>query len=92
MLCRLTAFPAAACGLKLALLDLTYNDLTALPPQLGLMTSLRALPLSGNPLRCCPQSTSWRSVLACIQRMMAINSRGVVRLGKPCGERARCFP
>ena len=41
----------AACGLALSLLDLTDNNLAQLPPQLGRMTSLRALPLSGNPLR-----------------------------------------
>lgn len=51
MLRRLSSFPEAACELNLALLDLTDNDLITLPPKLGRMTSLRALPLSGNPLR-----------------------------------------
>ena len=51
MCCRLASFPVAACGLALSLLDLTDNNLAQLPPQLGRMTSLRALPLSGNPLR-----------------------------------------
>ena len=64
MLYRLTSFPEAACSLNLALLDLTNNDLASLPPQLGLMTSLRALPLSGNPLRCSPLSDTCRSMLA----------------------------
>lgn len=49
--CRLTSLPVAACHLKLALLDLADNDVLTLPPQLGLMTTLRVLPLSGNPLR-----------------------------------------
>jgi Leucine-rich repeat (LRR) protein len=48
---RLGSFPAAVCGLQLSLLDLADNSLAALPPELGRMTSLRALPLSGNPLR-----------------------------------------
>ncbi|CAL5221783.1 g4045 [Coccomyxa viridis] len=48
---RLATLPEAACSLKLALLDLADNDLAGLPPQLGRMTTLRALPLSGNPLR-----------------------------------------
>ncbi|GAX78678.1 hypothetical protein CEUSTIGMA_g6116.t1 [Chlamydomonas eustigma] len=39
------------CSLKLSLLDLTNNDLRTLPPQLGLMTTLRSLPLDGNPLK-----------------------------------------
>lgn len=45
------SFPEAACYLRLTLLDLTDNDLNALPPALGRMTTLRALPLSGNPIR-----------------------------------------
>ncbi len=48
---RLTSIPEAVCELKLALLDLADNDLHSLPPQLGCMTTLRALPTSGNPLR-----------------------------------------
>ena len=36
---------------KLSLLDLTNNDLRTLPPQLGLMMSLRSLPLDGNALK-----------------------------------------
>ncbi len=48
---RLGSFPAAACALSLNLLDLTDNDLSTLPPELGRMTTLRALPLSGNPIR-----------------------------------------
>ena len=48
---RLTSLPEAVCELELALLDLTDNDLDSLPPQLGRMTTLRALPFSGNPLR-----------------------------------------
>ena len=51
MLRRLSSFPEAACELNVALLDLADNNLTTLTPKLGRMTSLRALPLSGNPLR-----------------------------------------
>eukprot|EP00873_Tetraselmis_striata_P013371 jgi/Tetstr1/433635/TSEL_000006.t1 len=47
----LTALPPELCALRLSLLDLTDNNLSALPPQLGLMTSLRKLPLDGNPLK-----------------------------------------
>jgi hypothetical protein len=43
--------PAALCHLQLVLLDLTNNSLRRLPPELGLMTSLRSMPLDGNPLR-----------------------------------------
>ena len=50
-LCRLGSFPAAAGSLQLSMLDLTDNSLASLPPEMGRMTSLRALPLSGNPLR-----------------------------------------
>ena len=51
LLHRLATFPAAACTLRLALLDLTDNSLAGLPPELGRMTTLRALPLSGNPIK-----------------------------------------
>ncbi|GBG00125.1 hypothetical protein Rsub_12736 [Raphidocelis subcapitata] len=47
----LTEFPAALCGLPLTLLDLTANSLRSLPPELGLMTTLRSVPLDGNPLK-----------------------------------------
>jgi hypothetical protein len=44
-------FPVSLCSLQLALLDLANNSLRALPPALGAMTSLRSLPLDGNPLK-----------------------------------------
>ena len=37
--------------LSLSLLDLSNNDVAMLPPELGRMTTLRALPLMGNPIR-----------------------------------------
>ncbi|KAK3254326.1 hypothetical protein CYMTET_36458 [Cymbomonas tetramitiformis] len=37
--------------LKLTLLDVTNNDLSGLPPELGLVTTLRRLVLEGNPFR-----------------------------------------
>ena len=48
---RLQELPAALCGLPLTLLDLSANSLRALPPELGLVTTLRSVPLDGNPLR-----------------------------------------
>ena len=39
------------CALALSLLDLSNNELSALPPQLGHMTTLRRLVLDGNPFR-----------------------------------------
>eukprot|EP00878_Enallax_costatus_P026031 GHUV01027903.1.p1 GENE.GHUV01027903.1~~GHUV01027903.1.p1 ORF type:complete len:599 (+),score=189.93 GHUV01027903.1:562-2358(+) len=47
----LQALPDTLCGLQLVLLDLTNNSLSRLPPALGHMTSLRSLPLDGNPLK-----------------------------------------
>lgn len=44
-------FPEPLCGLPLVLLDLTNNCLRRLPLALGHMTSLRSLPLDGNPLK-----------------------------------------
>ena len=68
---RLASFPTAACELALSLLDLTDNNLAKLPPQLGRMTSLRALPLSGNPLRGLrtgqPLSSLLRSLRNCLE-------------------------
>lgn len=43
--------------LRLSLLDLTNNDLASLPCQLGQMTTLRAMPLAGNPLKNIPVAT-----------------------------------
>ncbi|KAM6963122.1 leucine-rich repeat-containing protein 40 [Aplochiton taeniatus] len=44
--------PALLCELKqLGTLDLANNDLLAVPPELGLCTSLRVLSLEGNPFR-----------------------------------------
>ncbi|CAG9462784.1 unnamed protein product [Pedinophyceae sp. YPF-701] len=52
---RLSALPEGLAGggsrLALSLLDLTNNDLSSLPPELGRMTSLRRMPLDGNPIR-----------------------------------------
>jgi hypothetical protein len=48
---RLQELPDALCGLQLVLLDLTNNCLRRLPPALGHMTSLRSIPLDGNPLK-----------------------------------------
>eukprot|EP00761_Pharyngomonas_kirbyi_P007788 gb/GECH01007799.1/.p1 GENE.gb/GECH01007799.1/~~gb/GECH01007799.1/.p1 ORF type:complete len:614 (+),score=171.24 gb/GECH01007799.1/:1-1842(+) len=36
---------------KLSVLNLTNNDLSKVPPELGLITSLRSLTLEGNPIR-----------------------------------------
>jgi len=48
---KLSSLPPGLCKLRLSLLDLTDNDMSSLPPELGLMTTLRKLPLAGNPLR-----------------------------------------
>lgn len=47
----LRTFPSGPCKLELNILDLSSNELSSLPPEMGLMTSLRKLPLDGNPLR-----------------------------------------
>lgn len=48
---QLTEYPAKACSLRLSLLDLSNNNLSGLPSELGAMTSLRKLLLVGNPMR-----------------------------------------
>lgn len=48
---QLRDVPVELCVLKLQLLDVANNNLGTLPPELGLMTSLRRLVLDGNPLR-----------------------------------------
>lgn len=40
-----------ACKLRLQVLDLSNNSLSGLPPEIGMMTTLRKLVLTGNPLR-----------------------------------------
>ncbi|KAG1675953.1 hypothetical protein FOA52_014197 [Chlamydomonas sp. UWO 241] len=48
---RLTELPLGLCDLDLGLLDLQNNDLRTLPPQLARITTLRSMPLEGNPLK-----------------------------------------
>ncbi|KAF3772653.1 Plant intracellular Ras-group-related LRR protein 6 [Nymphaea thermarum] len=55
----LKEYPVEACKLHLSVLDLSNNSLSGLPPQIGMMTTLRKLLLTGNPLR------SLRSNLVC---------------------------
>lgn len=47
----LVEVPPGLCSLRLTLLDLTNNNLRNLPAELGFMTSLRTMPLDGNPLK-----------------------------------------
>jgi len=55
--------------LRLSLLDLTNNDLATLPSELGRMSSLRALPLAGNPLKRMPVSVQ-RGAARCYSSSM----------------------
>ncbi|XVF09762.1 hypothetical protein REPUB_Repub07fG0123700 [Reevesia pubescens] len=48
---RLKEYPIRASKLSLSVMDLSNNSLTGLPAELGKMTTLRKLLLSGNPLR-----------------------------------------
>jgi len=48
---QLKEYPVGACNLKLSFLDLSNNSLSGLPAELGKMTTLRKLLLSGNPMR-----------------------------------------
>ncbi|KAL9322297.1 hypothetical protein ACSQ67_010350 [Phaseolus vulgaris] len=48
---QLKDYPVEACNLSLLVLDLSNNSLSGLPPEMGKMTTLRKLLLSGNPLR-----------------------------------------
>ncbi|KAI3755799.1 hypothetical protein L1987_55605 [Smallanthus sonchifolius] len=48
---KLKEYPVEACKLKLSVLDLSNNSLSGLPPDIGLMTTLRKLVLIGNPIR-----------------------------------------
>lgn len=75
LLHRLTAFPAAACALQLALLDLTDNNIASLPPELGRMTTLRALPLSGNPIKGLRTAGPLSALLASLRNRLAVRCR-----------------
>ncbi|KHG29202.1 Leucine-rich repeat-containing 40 [Gossypium arboreum] len=48
---QLKEYPVGTCKLSLSVLDLSNNSLTGLPAELGKMTTLRKILLSGNPLR-----------------------------------------
>lgn len=48
---KITALPEEALPSTLIRLDLTNNDISSLPPSLGLLPSLSVLLLEGNPLR-----------------------------------------
>lgn len=48
---QLNEYPVEACKLHLSVLDLSNNALSGLPAEIGLMTSLRKLVLTGNPIR-----------------------------------------
>ncbi|KAL1333084.1 hypothetical protein AAHE18_11G075000 [Arachis hypogaea] len=48
---RLKEYPVEACKLNLLVLDLSNNSLSGLPAEIGKMTTLRKLLLTGNPLR-----------------------------------------
>jgi len=48
---QLKEYPAEACKLRLSVLDLSNNSLSGLPPEIGMMTTLRKILLAGNPLR-----------------------------------------
>jgi Leucine-rich repeat (LRR) protein len=48
---QLKEYPVGACRLKLSFLDLSNNSLSGLPAELGTMTTLRKLLLTGNPMR-----------------------------------------
>ncbi|KAK9266212.1 hypothetical protein L1049_025377 [Liquidambar formosana] len=48
---QLKEYPVEACKLRLSVLDLSNNSLSGLPSEIGKMTTLRKLLLTGNPLR-----------------------------------------
>ncbi|CAH1417187.1 unnamed protein product [Lactuca virosa] len=48
---QLKEYLVEAWKLKLPVLDLSNNSLSSLPPEIGLMTTLRRLVLTGNPIR-----------------------------------------
>ncbi|XP_077223776.1 plant intracellular Ras-group-related LRR protein 6-like isoform X2 [Tasmannia lanceolata] len=48
---QLKEYPVEACKLRLSVLDLSNNSLSGLPAEIGTMTTLRKLLLTGNPLR-----------------------------------------
>eukprot|EP00041_Stephanoeca_diplocostata_P029005 m.846870 g.846870 ORF g.846870 m.846870 type:complete len:431 (+) comp23477_c1_seq132:634-1926(+) len=79
---KLSSLPAAMCVRleQLERLDVTNNDLNVLPPELGLLRSLKSIVLDGNPIRSIRRyiqsiaseshqvecAGTWRAVLFCV--------------------------
>lgn len=73
---RLSRFPAELCALRLATLDLSNNDLAAVPPELGRMTSLRRVALGGNPIKAIRQALVNGPTPALLEHL--VRRRGVI--------------